>query len=236
MVKISEDVKNLAIMAHDLKAPLSAVVNLLTIIEKGYVDDPEKVKDLISRARKKTETTIKMVDDIFDYTLVESKGELKYEKMDIFTIIEEAVSIIRPYAAAGEISLDYDRCCKEKFVNGNFTFLLRVFNNVLMNAVKYNREKGKVAVRCVEEGERITIEVEDTGIGIPEEDLTHIFNLFSRGKGTGKNSETGLGLGLALVKQIINDHDGTVGISSDLGAGTTVTISLPLFGDIEPNV
>ena len=65
MVKISEDVKNLAIMAHDLKAPLSAVVNLLTIIEKGYVDDPEKVKDLISRARKKTETTIKIVDDIF---------------------------------------------------------------------------------------------------------------------------------------------------------------------------
>jgi signal transduction histidine kinase len=233
MAKISEDIKNLAIMAHDLKAPLSAVVNLLTIIEKGYVDDPEKVKDLISRARKKTETSIKMIDDIFDYTLTGSKGELKYEKLDIFTIVEEAVSIIRPYAAARQISLDYDRCCKRKYVNGNFTFLLRAFNNLIMNAVKYNKAKGKVSVSCVEQDDRLIIEVEDTGIGIPEEELAHIFDFFSRGKETGKNDVTGLGLGLALVKQIIKDHDGTVWITSDLGSGTTAAITLPVYGDIK---
>mgnify|MGYP001074498993 CR=1 FL=1 len=231
MVNISQDVKTLAIMAHDLKAPLSAVVNLLTIVEKGYVDDPEKVKDLISRARKKTETSIKMIDDISDYALIESKGKIAYEKLDIFTIVEEAVSIVRPYASAGEVSIDYDRPCKETYVNGHFTFLLRAFDNVIMNAVKYNKKKGKVTVRCAAEGETVTVEIEDTGSGIPREDLEHIFDLFFRGSRSAVNDVPGLGLGLTLVKQIIDAHNGSVAIASDVGAGTTVTISLPVHDE-----
>lgn len=231
MVKIPDDVKNLAIMAHDLKAPLSAVVNLLSIVEKGYVDDPEKVKDLVSRARKKTETLIKMVDDIFDYTLLENKAELKVEKLDLFSIIEEAVFTVKPFAAERQVALHYDRCCREKYVKGNFTFLFRAFNNVFMNAVKYNREKGRVDIRCIEDSDQtVAIEVSDTGIGIPEEDLGNIFDLFSRGKEARKDIASGLGLGLALVKEIVGSHDGSVEIVSDLDVGTRVTIKLPLFG------
>lgn len=234
MVKISDEVKNLAVIAHDLKAPLSAVVNLLSVVEKGYVDDPEKIRELIFRARQKTETLIKMVDDIYNYILIENKQEIKQEKLDVFTIIEEAVSIIRPYAAEREISLNYNHSCREKFVNGNFTFLLRAFNNVIMNAVKYNIKNGKVDILCTgDPGQSVNIEVKDTGIGIPEEDLLHIFDLFSRGSKARNDIESGLGLGLALVKQIINEHEGSVDIASTVGSGTTVTIKLPLHGGLE---
>jgi signal transduction histidine kinase len=100
-----------------------------------------------------------------------------------------------------------------------------------MNAVKYNREKGRVDIRCIEDSDQtVTVEVADTGIGIPEEDLGNIFDLFSRGKEARKDIASGLGLGLALVKEIVGSHDGSVEIASDLGVGTRVTIKLPLFG------
>ena len=76
-VKMLKDIKNLAVIAHDLKAPISAVIDLLSVIEKGYVDDPNKVRELISRARQKSETLIKMVEDILDYTMLEGTSEMK---------------------------------------------------------------------------------------------------------------------------------------------------------------
>ncbi len=98
MSKIEENVKNLAVIAHDLKAPLSAVVDLLKVVEKGYVDDPVKVKELISRARKKSEGLIRIVEDILDYTLLENKSQMKRERLNLTDIIDESYSIINPYA------------------------------------------------------------------------------------------------------------------------------------------
>lgn len=229
-VKVPGDVKNLAVMAHDLKAPLSAVVDLLNIIEKGYVDDPNKVKELIARARQKSEIVIKIVEDILDYTLLESQSEMNREKLDIFTIIEESISIIRPYAIDRKISLDYGRKPRaEKYVNGIRTFLLRAFNNVIMNAVKYTGENGTIDINCFENPDQtVTIEIKDTGIGIPKEDLKNIFDIFSRGRQADKSIDGSIGLGLAIVKQIIKDHNGSIHISSTPGVGTTVTITLPL--------
>ena len=226
-----KDIKNLAVIAHDLKAPISAVIDLLSVIEKGYVDDPNKVRELISRARQKSETLIKMVEDILDYTMLEGTSEMKREKLDIFSIIKESISIIRPYAKDRNISLNYcQKSCREKYVNGNDTALLRAFNNVFMNAVKYNRENGKIDTRCSENSNQtMTIEIRDTGIGISKEDLKNVFDIFSRGKEASKNFNGSIGLGLAIVKQIIKDHDGSIYISSTLDVGTTVNIKLPLF-------
>lgn len=231
MAKISEDIKNLAVMAHDLKAPLSAVVNILSIIEKRYVDDPNKIVELVFRARKKTETLIKIVDDIVDYTLLETGENIKREKLDISNIIEESVSITRPYTKDKNISLDYrHKSCKKKYVRGNYTFLLRAFNNVIINAIKYNRKNGRIDIHCSENNnDAVNIEISDSGTGIAQEDLKNVFNIFSRGKLARENIEEGIGLGLALVKQIVKDHEGTINISSTSGAGTKVNIILPLF-------
>ena len=229
-VKISNDVKNLAVIAHDLKAPLAAVVDLLNIIEKGYVHDPNKVKELIARAKQKSEIVIKIVEDILDYTLLESQSKMNREKLNLLSIIEESVSIIKPYAIDRKISLDFGRKPHgEKYVNGIRTFLLRAFNNVIMNAVKYTGEIGTIDINCIENPDQtVTVEIKDTGTGIPEEDLQNIFDVFSRGRQAGKSIDGSIGLGLAIVKQIIKNHNGSIHIASTPGVGTTVTITLPL--------
>jgi len=234
MIEISEEVKNLAIMAHDLKAPLSVVVNLLSIIEKGYVEDAEKVKDLISRARRKSEILVRMVEDILDYTLLENKSQMKRERLDIFAILKESVSITAPFASEEKVSLIHhiDEEISGKYVYGNFTFLFRAFNNVIMNAIKYNKEGGKIDIYCSELDSKenmINVEIIDTGIGMSEEELKEAFTLFRRGKSSRKNIDGSIGLGLALVKQIIQDHEGTIDIASTPNVGTTVSINLPLF-------
>ncbi len=231
MSKIEENIKNLAVIAHDLKAPLSAVVDLLNVVEKGYVDDPVKVKELISRARKKSEGLIRIVEDILDYTLLENKSQMKRERINLIEIIDESYSIINPYARQNKISINYlQESCREKYVFGNYTFLLRAFNNVIMNAVKYNKENGRIDIRCFEKfGRLIVVEISDTGIGIPPEDVDSVFTMFSRGKEARRNIDGSIGLGLSLVKQIIKDHEGSIDVDSTVDVGTTLTIKLPLM-------
>jgi signal transduction histidine kinase len=231
MNRIDGNIRNLAVIAHDLKAPLSAIVDLLNVLEKGYVEDPEKVKEFISRAKKKSEQLIRVVEDILDYAVLENKSQMKRERLNVFEIIEESYSIIEPLARKKKVSINFSRhsCC-EKYIYGNYTFLLRAFNNVIMNAVKYNRENGKVDIRCFDRYNKdVIVEISDTGIGISEDDIKQVFNIFVRGKEARKNIDGSLGLGLSLVKQIIKDHEGSISIESTVDVGTTLTIILPIM-------
>ncbi|MCP5106907.1 MAG: HAMP domain-containing histidine kinase [bacterium] len=227
-----EDKKALAIMAHDLKAPLSAVIDLLDVINKGYVTDAAKIKELVARATQKSETVIVMLDDILDYTLLVNKALMKRGPVDIFNVVRESTSTIQAYATERNITVTYlKEPGHENFVDGNYTFLLRVFNNIVMNAAKYNKENGEITIDYVvnPETNNVTVTVADTGIGIPEEDMDKVFRIFERGKNARRNVNGSLGLGLSLVKQIIEDHNGKIDISSTVGVGTTVKVTLPLI-------
>jgi signal transduction histidine kinase len=143
---------------------------------------------------------------------------------------------MKPYARERDISLitckELDQMEKgEKIVYGNYTFLVRVFDNIVGNAIKYNKKNGKITLECTEDTEKktVTITVTDTGIGIPEEDMGKVFKIFERGKHARRNINGSLGLGLSLVKQIVEDHYGEINVSSTVGAGTTVTVTLPLY-------
>ena len=151
--------------------------------------------------------------------------------LNLFDIIDESFSIIKPYAHEKKITINYSqRSCQEKFVFGNYTFLLRAFNNIIMNAVKYNKENGSIDIRCFERFNKlIIIEISDTGIGIPAEDIDKVFNIFARGREARKNIDGSIGLGLSLVKQIIKDHEGSIDLDSVVGEGTTITIKLPFM-------
>jgi len=232
METISEEGKTLAIMAHDIKAPLAAILDLLDVIRKGYVEDPEKVTELISRASQKAETLIDMVDDILDYTLLQNKSMMKREIVGLHEILEESYSTMKPLSISQHITLNFNAgICQERWINGNYTFLLRVFNNLIMNAIKYNRDKGSITLDCQEKPDEkaIAIKVSDTGIGIPEDELEKVFHIFERGRFARKNINGSLGLGLSLVKQIVEDHEGKIHIESTVGIGTTVFVTLPLY-------
>ncbi|MEN8153138.1 MAG: HAMP domain-containing sensor histidine kinase [Acidobacteriota bacterium] len=238
MDNLSEDRKALAVLAHDIKAPLSSIIDLLNIIDRGYVTEPEKSKELVHRAIHKASTLIKMVDDILDFSKLADKSLMKREKLNIFNTLNESILLMRPYAESKNINIDQcEFCINERFILGNHTFLLRVFNNIIMNAIKYNKKNGKIIFNSYENSDnsKIIIEVEDTGIGIPEEDLQKVFLIFERGANARRNIDGSIGLGLSLVKQIIEDHDGTIKISSTIGIGTIVKIILPLFKEGEKN-
>jgi two-component system phosphate regulon sensor histidine kinase PhoR len=230
--EMSEDRKALAIMAHDIKAPISAIKDILDVINKGYVQDEVKVMELVSRASQKAETVIVMLDDILDYTLLANKAMMKREKINLFDAIKEAVSIMKPYVDKRNLTLSCDcDLSGEKYVYGNYTFLLRVFDNIIMNAIKYNKENGKISIDCSEDTEKntITVEVKDTGIGIPENEQKKVFKFFERGIYARKNVDGSIGLGLSLVKQIIEDHNGKIDLTSTVGVGTSIYLTLPLI-------
>jgi len=238
MSGISDDKKALAVLAHDIKGPVSAVIDLLNIIDKGYVSDPEKSKQLISRAIKKASTIIRMVDDILDYSKLEDKSLMKREKINIFNTLNESITMMRPYAEKQNITIEQcDFCIDNEFVNGNHTFLMRVFNNVIMNAIKYNKKDGRIIFKSYrDEGdENIVLEITDTGIGISREDIKKVFMIFERGSNARRNIDGSIGLGLSLVKQIVEDHEGTIEITSELNVGTTLKITLPLYKEGENN-
>jgi signal transduction histidine kinase len=233
MNKIQEKQEYLATVAHEIKAPLAAIINLLDVVGKGYVD-PEKGTELVCRAKQKAEMVIRMLDDILDYTLLEDKSLMKRVTIDIYKIILESVSIMRPYMEAKRIQLSQsEESCAKQHVMGNYTFLLRVFNNIIMNAIKYNKEGGQIDIRCERlTPDSVTIHVEDTGIGIPEDEMEAVFQFFVRGKEARKNIDGSIGLGLSLVRKIIEDHNGSISLASKVNEGTRVSITLPLV-DVE---
>ncbi len=221
----------LATMAHEIKAPLAAIISLLSVIDKGYVTDPVKSKELVGRAWSKAGILMRMLNDILDYSMLSDKTLMKREQLDIYQVLKDSISMMKPYAQQRNISLIYKGSFQDaRLVNGNYTFLMRVFNNLIMNAIKYNKEKGKIEFTCLvsPHEDAITIKVRDTGIGIPEDDLEHVFTIFERGKTARKNIDGSLGLGLSLVKQIVEDHEGSIKISSTINVGTTVTVTLPI--------
>ncbi|MCX6582330.1 MAG: HAMP domain-containing sensor histidine kinase [Candidatus Aminicenantes bacterium] len=231
-VHISEERKMLASMAHDIKAPLSTIIDLLDVISKGYVEDMDKIKELVARAGQKAETLVLMLDDIMDYTLLEDKAMMKREIVNIFEVVNESVGMMKAYARERGVFLSFRKDLNgERNINGNYTFLLRVFNNLIMNAIKYNKADGEITIDYSEniKDNAITIAVADTGIGIPQDEQEKVFKIFERGRNARRNINGSLGLGLSLVKQIIEDHDGEIKLTSTVGVGTIIYITLPLI-------
>ena len=136
------------------------------------------------------------------------------------------------YAEQKQIKVIYPQdLCSEKYIHGSRSFLIRAFNNIMMNAIKYNREQGTITIDCRENTPQntITITFTDTGIGVPKADLEKVFKIFERGRQARKNPDGSLGLGLSLVKQIIDFHFGEITINSIMDKGTTITVTLPLL-------
>jgi len=228
---ITDHGKALAIMAHDIKAPLSAIVSMLDVINKGYVEDIGKIKELVLRATHKAETLITAVEDILDYTLLANKSEVQRKDVNLCDVLNECISTVKPYAKQHGITITVNKNIQQvTTVFGNYTFLIRAFNNIVLNAVKYNRDGGSITIECSENSEKniITVAVSDTGIGIPKEDMDKVFKIFERGQFARRNINGSLGLGLSLVKQIIEDHFGRIEIASTVGVGTTISVTLPL--------
>lgn len=218
----------LATLAHELRNPLAPVRTGLEVMKLAPANGVAAVKARDMMERQLTHM-VRLIDDLLDVSRISrGKVELKREKVKLHAIIDAAIETSRPSIDAGGHVLNVELPRDSILLNGDFTRLSQVVSNVLTNAAKYTPDGGTIclSVRC--EGETAVIEVSDTGVGIPQNMLSEVFEMFAQVNKTLDRSQGGLGIGLALVKRLVEMHDGTIEVASDGPAkGSTFTIRLP---------
>lgn len=222
----------LALLAHELRNPLSPILNVSSILRHlpAQGDTLTRLADTLSRQARHMR---RLIDDLIDASSMR-KGLLKLDwaEVDIREVIEAAVEqTSSPMKARGhELSVNLADC--PMWVQGDSIRLVQVVANVLHNGAKYTPAGGKVTLRAAPVGKWLEIEVSDNGIGLDPEFLARAFEPFVQAERQPGRSETGLGLGLALVRSLVELHGGTVKAASPgLGLGSTFTLRLPLLQD-----
>ena len=217
------------LVSHELRSPLVAVEQYLAVLGEGILDEePAKQKKVLSRVRERVKELLTLVHEWLDISRIEA-GRIveKFEPLDLGAVLVEAAERMRGLAEPGRITIEISVPDDPGTMEGDREALNHLFGNLIGNAIKYNREEGRVHIRLEEDENDFVATVSDTGVGIPPEGLPFIFDEFFRVKTRETRKLTGSGLGLSLVKKIVEAHKGRIKVSSELGQGTTFTVILP---------
>lgn len=219
----------LSVLSHELKTPLNAVEGYLKIIKDRQVgDNLDDYDEMVSRSLKRIKGMRKLIMDFLDLTQIESgKKPRELKEINLTDIARLSVDSLSPLAIQKEVELEL--IAPESFLfTGDRDEFEIIFNNLISNAVKYNRFKGNVQCILSRTDDSICIEVSDTGIGIPENDLPKLFKEFVRIKNENTRKIAGSGLGLSIVKRIVDLYNGRIEVQSDLEKGSTFTLHFSL--------
>lgn len=218
----------LATLAHELRNPLAPLRSGLDALKRN--PKPEVAAEVRDVMHRQLVHLVRLIDDLLDVSRVsQGKVELRKERVDIATIVHTAVEASKPFidSASHELGLDLPR--EPLWVEADLTRLSQVIGNLLNNAAKYTPPGGRIRLSVRPERDDLVIEVSDNGVGIPVEKRSKIFELFAQLDGHAGRSQGGLGIGLALVKQLVEMHGGSVVAgSSDEGTGSKFTVRIPL--------
>ncbi|MFN8633762.1 MAG: HAMP domain-containing sensor histidine kinase [Chloroflexota bacterium] len=215
------------ILARELRGPLSTVDGYLELLMNGGVGEltPEQ-KEFLGVVRRNIDRLSAVVSDWIDVARIESGlFQLAREAVDLEEMVDRAVATIRPRVRAKEQQILVESPADLLLVPGDSRALLRVVDNLLSNAHKYTPRGGTIRLALTADGGTARLDVTDTGIGIREEDQDRLFRKFYRSDLT--ETEPGTGLGLTLVKSLVEQHGGRVAVQSELGKGSIFTIWLP---------
>ncbi len=220
----------LAMLAHELRNPLAPVRNAVQIMRLKAPDDPELrwCRDVIER---QVDQLTRLVDDLLDVSRI-TRGNIRLQMapVDLATVVTGAVETSRPLIDARRHHLALELPAQGVMVEGDLTRLTQVVANLLNNAAKYQEEGGHITLKVETEGPEVVVRVRDRGMGIPPEMLSKVFSLFAQLEGTVDRAQGGLGIGLSLVKTLVEMHHGSVEALSDgRGRGTEMVIRLPFL-------
>lgn len=221
----------IADVSHELRTPLSVLNTRVYLLERT---PEEKRAEYMQGLREQIERLSKFVNDVLDLSRIEGeRNQMTLEKVALNPLVAQVVDSLQPRALELGLELDCQPANDLPRVIGHSERLGQVITNLVSNALKYTRV-GRVLVSTGLEptGERVWLRVEDTGIGIPAEDLPHIFDRFYRAQNVSQMTIAGTGLGLNIAKEIIEMHGGEISIESEVGVGTTVTVWL----QVAPNL
>jgi hypothetical protein len=211
-------------VSHELRTPVTALRLQLDMLERGSV---ERRAHYLSMLRQQTDLLTRLIEDILDLSRLErDKAEAQFAPVDLNALAEQVVSAQQPRAAAAGLRLAFEPEARLPPALGAANQLQQVITNLVANAVNYTRT-GWVRVRTRLDGAQVCLEVQDTGLGIDPEDLPNLFERFYRGKQAAQSGIPGTGLGLGIVKEIVDLHRGTIDVQSRVGQGSTFRVWLP---------
>jgi len=219
----------LATVSHELRTPLNSMLGWLHLLRQGKLD-AKSAANAIETIHRNAKAQIQLIEDILDVSrIITGKLRLDVRPVDLIAVIQAALDIVRPAAEAKEIEINAILDPVAGLSRGDPNRLQQVVWNLLSNAVKFTPIGGRVAVRLEHAGNSATITVSDTGQGISADFLPHVFERFRQGDASTRRVHSGLGLGLAIVRHLVELHGGSVGAySAGVGRGSSFTVTLPL--------
>jgi two-component system phosphate regulon sensor histidine kinase PhoR len=217
-------------VSHELKTPLTSISGYAEIMRDG-VAKPEDTKRFAAKICDESAQLMSLIDDIIRLSQLDEKESLpEFVPVDLKAVCEDVCARLKPQAEKSNVTLNVD--CKPASVRGIPKILEEIVRNLVDNAIKYNRKNGSVTLTLSETAGRAMLRVADTGIGIPEEHLSRVFERFYRVDRSRSKQIGGTGLGLSIVKHSVETHGATMKLESSIGKGTVVTITFPAVAHV----
>jgi signal transduction histidine kinase/DNA-binding response OmpR family regulator len=219
----------LATLSHELRTPLTAILGWSHIVRQNQLDETQLSRALETIERN-AHAQSRLIDDLLDVSrIISGKLQIDLHVVDLSTVIEAARDAVRPALEAKQIDFQVDLGSLAYPVMGDSNRLQQIFWNLFSNAVKFTRKRGQVTVRLDNHDSQVCVSVTDTGIGIKPEFLPYIFDRFCQADGSTTRAQGGLGLGLAIVRHLVDLHRGQVEVHSEgPDRGATFKITLPI--------
>jgi signal transduction histidine kinase/ActR/RegA family two-component response regulator len=229
----------LAIMSHELRNPLNVILGYSELLVRNEeITRNPQLQRMAETIKRNAIAQSKLIRDLLDLSRLRSgKLALNRENVSMLASVNNAIDTVRSEAAAKQIAIEIEAPDETLFVEGDPVRLEQIIWNLLNNSVKFTPAGGTISVRIGAENDQVVLTVEDTGQGIEASFLPHIFELFRQADASTSRAHSGMGIGLAVVKQLVDLHHGSIAVNSaGVGKGTTFTIKLPLSLEIRPQL
>lgn len=220
-------------MSHDIRTPMNAIIGM-TALAKKHIDEKTRVMDALNKIDIASSHLLGLINDILDMSRINSgKMKIAEEQFSLSDLLHDTLTIIRPQIVKKNHTFTFSvGDVPEEVLCGDPMRIKQIYVNIISNAIKYTNDGGKIEVTVTEEPEKdgctLCLSCADNGIGMSPDFLDRIFNPFERVSSSTISRVEGTGLGMSIVKKLIDAMGGTIRIESELGAGTTVTVRIPL--------
>jgi signal transduction histidine kinase len=225
----------LAILAHELRNPLAPIRNAVRVLRVRTPKDPELQwgREVIER---QVDCLARLIDDLLDVSRISrGKLELRRQRVELASVLKGAIESSRPLIDQHGHELGVTLPPEPIYVEADVVRLAQVFMNLLNNAAKYTNSGGRIWLTAQRQGDEVVVSVKDTGVGIPADKLPHLFEMFFQVDHSGRRSEGGLGIGLTLVRRLVEMHGGTVEVrSKGPEEGSEFLVCLPVVAMVTP--
>lgn len=220
-------------VSHELKTPMSAIIGSVEILKRDGMESPEIFNEFMDILLKESYRMQNIINDILELSrLDQTKVSLDYQELDVKAVVKESMDLFEPLAKEKHLSLIYHNQIKEPLIL-DYSTVKTILSNFISNAIKYSNE-GIITIKTKKEDDTFILSVQDEGIGIPKNKLNYIYDRFYQ-VDKSRSSKISTGLGLSIVKKIVELNQGTINVESIVGIGSTFIVKLPINPKVSHN-